>query len=181
MTPLQQQLIDHEGLRTRLYRCTSGRLTIGVGYNVDDRGLGPMSQALGRTVSMDELQRDGLSTEDAVRLLEADIHRFEEEVRAKWVNYRELDEVRQRAVIDFVFNLGLAGARKFKSAIRFADLALTATDVSYREACWTAVAFHVMDSVWARQVDDGLAGRRGRADRLATMVRTGRDPGASTT
>lgn len=177
---LRSQLVAHEGLRLRLYRCTSGKLTIGVGYNLDDRGVGPMSRALGREVSLNELERNGLTEADALRVLDADIHRFEEDVRARWINYAALDPVRRRAVIDFVFNLGIAGAAKFVSAIRFADMALATGDVGFRAACWTAVAFHIMDSVWARQVDDGLAGRRGRADRLAVMIRTGRDPGLAT-
>lgn len=172
-----KQLIEHEALRLRLYRCTSGKLTIGVGYNLDDRGVGPMARALGRDVSLNELERNGLSEADGLKVLEADIDRFEDDVRSRWPNYAALDGVRQRAVIDFVFNLGVAGAAKFISAIRFADMALSTRDVGFQEACWTAAAFHIADSVWARQVDDGLAGRRGRADRLVAMIRTGRDPG----
>lgn len=174
---LRRQLIDHEALRTRLYRCTSGKLTIGVGYNVDDRGVGPMSRALGRDISLQELERDGLSEPQCLRLLDADIERFETDIRSRWPNYDALDSVRQRAVLDFAFNLGVAGAAQFVNAIRFANLALSTRDVGYQEACWTAVAYHMADSVWARQVDDGLAGRKGRADRLFAMLRTGRDPG----
>lgn len=175
---LQQQLIDHEALRLRLYRCTSGKLTIGVGYNVDDRGVGPMSRALGRDVSLDELERTGITEAEALVVLRADIERFVDDVQSRWPNFLSLDGVRQRAVIDLAFNLGIAGASKFVSAIRFADMALSTRDVGFQEACWTAVGFHMMDSVWARQVDDGLAGRRGRADRLVTMIRTGWDPGS---
>lgn len=181
MTPsdlaaLRRQLVLHEGLRLKLYRCASGRLTIGVGYNLDDRGVGPMSRALGREVSLNELERNGLSEAEAMDVLDADIDRFEDDVRGRWPNYIALDSVRQRAVVDFVFNLGVAGASKFVNAIRFADMALSTRDVGFQEACWTAVAYHIADSVWARQVDDGLAGSRGRADRLAAMIRTGRDP-----
>lgn len=177
---LRQQLVDHEGLRRRLYRCTSGKLTIGVGYNIDDRGVGPMSRALGRYVVLDELERDGLTEAECVVILYADIERFETDVRSRWPNYDTLDDVRQRVVIDFAFNLGVDGAAKFANAIRFADMALAARDVGYQEACWTAVAYHMADSIWARQVDDGLAGRKGRADRLFAMVRTGKDPGVRT-
>lgn len=179
LSALRAQLVQHEGLRLRLYRCTSGKLTIGCGYNLDDRGLGPMSRALGRQVSLNELERNGLSEADAMRVLDADIQRFEDDVDARWPNYVALDGVRQRAVIDFAFNLGVAGAAQFANAIRFANMALSTNDAGFREACWTAVAFHMANSVWSRQVDDGLAGRKGRADRLCAMVRTGRDPGRS--
>lgn len=177
LSALRAQLVQHEGLRLRLYRCTSGKLTIGCGYNLDDRGLKPMERALGRSVLLNELERNGLSEADAMRVLDADIQRFEDDVDSRWPNYAALDGVRQRAVIDFAFNLGVAGAAQFANAIRFANMALSTKDVGYQEACWTAVAFHMANSVWARQVDDGLAGRKGRADRLCAMVRTGRDPG----
>ncbi|MDP3717080.1 MAG: hypothetical protein Q8T13_04840 [Acidobacteriota bacterium] len=177
LAALRQQLIDHEGMRLRLYRCTSGKLTILCGYNIDDRGLGPLERALGRPLTRAGIERDGLTEADGRLQLAADVDRFETDVRDRWRNYDALDGVRQRAIIDFVFNLGVAGAAKFVSAVRFADMALSTRDVGFQEACWTAVSFHIMDSVWARQVDDGLAGRRGRADRLATMIRTGRDPG----
>lgn len=172
---LRQQLIEHEGLREQLYRCTSGRLTIGVGYNVDDRGLDPMSAALGRTVTMAELETRGLPRADALRMLDADIAAFEAQIRATWPTYDRLNAERQRVVVDFVFNLGGAGAKKFRSAIACVELAVAQTDPRLADACYTAAAFHLADSVWARQVDDGLAGRKGRADRLVTMLRTGKD------
>lgn len=174
---LRAQLIAHEGLRLRLYRCTSGKLTIGVGYNVDDRGLGPLSRALGRHVSLNELERNGLTEDECLAVLDADISRFETDIRSRWPNFVAIDGVRKRAIVDFAFNLGLAGAGKFVSAIRFADMALSTRDIGFQDACWTAAAYHMADSVWARQVDDGLAGRRGRADRIVRMIRTGKDPG----
>ena len=39
---LTDQLILHEGLRLRVYRCTSGKRTIGVGYILDDRCVAPL-------------------------------------------------------------------------------------------------------------------------------------------
>ena len=36
---LEQQLIRHEGLKLKPYRCTAGALTIGVGHNLDANGI----------------------------------------------------------------------------------------------------------------------------------------------
>ena len=36
---LKEQLIRHEGLRLKPYRCTANKLTIGVGRNLDDVGI----------------------------------------------------------------------------------------------------------------------------------------------
>lgn len=179
---LIQQLIDHEGLRLDPYQDSKGKLTIGVGYNLEDRGPGPLERAIGRT--LDPLR---LTREEAVRGCAADIERFETEIVEMWPRFESLDVIRKRAFIDFVFNLGTAKAARFTQAKRFADLAIDLeqsrdlSPTSQRthsliEAAWTACAFHGVESVWARQVDDGLGGRFGRADRLATMIRIGRDP-----
>jgi hypothetical protein len=44
-----------------------------------------------------------------------------------------------------------------------------------QQAFFHETAWHAKDSLWARQVDDGLAGSYGRADRIADMMRTGLD------
>ena len=36
---LEKQVKKHEGVSDKLYTCTQGKLTIGVGYNIEDRGL----------------------------------------------------------------------------------------------------------------------------------------------
>ena len=36
---MKEQLLRHEGLRLKPYRCTAGKLTIGIGRNLDDCGI----------------------------------------------------------------------------------------------------------------------------------------------
>jgi lysozyme len=172
---LVEQLILHEGLRTRLYRCTSGKQTIGVGYNVDDRGVAPLSAALNRTVTAAELERQGLSRDESLQVLDADITSFEQQILKRFPLYERLNDPRKRAVFDFTFNIGTTRAAKFKMAIEALKLAIEAPDPRIQQAFFHETAWHAMDSLWARQVDDGLAGSYGRADRVAEMMRTGRD------
>lgn len=172
---LVDQLILHEGLRNRLYRCSSGKLTIGVGYNVDDRGVGPLRQVLRRSITVRELETSGLGRDEALLVLDADITFFEEQIRERIAAYELLNDPRKRAVIDFVFNLGTTRAAQFKSAIEALKLAVHEPDLRAQRAFFHEVAWHAMDSLWARQVDDGLAGTYGRADRVADMMRTGLD------
>ena len=35
---VKEQLLRHEGLRFKPYRCPAGKLTIGIGRNLNDRG-----------------------------------------------------------------------------------------------------------------------------------------------
>lgn len=169
------QLARHEGFEPVPYRCTEKKLTIAHGYNIDARGLAPLSAAIGRPVTLPELYATGLTKAEAHRALVADILELDRKIPAKFPLYLRLDEVRKRVVVDFVYNLGGTGALAFKTAIDRVALALEQTTPRLRQACWDAAAFHLMDSLWADQVDDGLRGRYGRADRLCGMLRTGRD------
>lgn len=169
------QLDMHEGFRPKPYRDTVGKLTVGHGYNLDDRGLASLSAALGRGVTLAYLNETGLTRDESLKVLRADIKHFEQKVRQRWPLYDKLDEVRQRCVLDFVFNVGGTKAQKFVSAIGALTLAVQHHDPRIVQVCWDACCYHMMDSLWARQVDDGLGGRYGRADRLCDMLRTGKD------
>lgn len=88
---LRQQLIDHEGLRLKIYVDTVGKRTIGVGRNLDDKGI---TQA------------------EALHLLDNDLWEcITDLVGFEW--FERLDPVRQRALVDMRFNLGPTRFRTF--------------------------------------------------------------------
>jgi len=91
-----RQLRLHEGERLRPYRCTAGKLTIGVGRNLEDRGI---------------------SAEESAMLLSNDISREERELLAALPWVAKLSEVRQRVLLDMSFNLGLQGLLAFKRTL----------------------------------------------------------------
>lgn len=94
MTSLENQLIDHEGLELKPYQCTADKLTIGVGRNIEDRGI----------------------TEDEARyLLKNDIKIVEDELLEKKPVVARLDAVRQRVLVDMGFNLGIPTLLKFQN------------------------------------------------------------------
>jgi lysozyme len=94
ITSLEDQLIDHEGLELKPYRCTAEKLTIGVGRNIEDRGI----------------------TEDEARyLLKNDIKIVEDELLEKKPVVAGLDAVRQRVLVDMGFNLGIPTLMKFQN------------------------------------------------------------------
>lgn len=94
---LVRQLRLHEGEKLRPYRCTAGKLTIGVGRNLEDRGI---------------------TREESAMLLANDIRAVDAGlVRAlPWV--ARLDDVRQRVLVDMAFNLGLQGLLEFKRTLK---------------------------------------------------------------
>ena len=169
---MRRELLADEGVRLRPYQCSSGKWTIGVGFNYEDRGLDVLEAIIGRPINL----AVGITKAEALVALDADIQYYESRVRARFPTiYDRLDPVRQRAMVNFAFNLG-GRALGFRSALARLKQALDQTDPELQQACWDATAFHLMNSLWARQVDDGLAGRRGRADRICEMVRLGQAP-----
>ena len=93
---LIRQIRLHEGERLKPYRCTAGKLTIGVGRNLDDRGI---------------------TSEESAMLLDNDIRLLEIELFRALPWASALDDVRQRVLLDMAFNLGLPGLLQFKRTL----------------------------------------------------------------
>ena len=93
---LFKQLRLHEGVEKFPYRCTAGYLTIGVGRNIEERGL-----------LDDEIDF----------ILDNDIEVVMSEVSVTFDWFFDLSEVRQRVVADMIFNMGLPRFKQFKKMI----------------------------------------------------------------
>lgn len=107
---LRQQLIAHEGLRLMVYTDSLGIPTIGVGRN---------------------LQGKGISRGEAIDLLDHDLDECIHDLTAfAW--FPLLDAVRQRVVVDMRFNLGASGFRQFAQmlqAVAIGDYQQAATEM----------------------------------------------------
>jgi GH24 family phage-related lysozyme (muramidase) len=132
---LRAELSRDEARRTRPYRDSEGILTIGVGHNLEANGL-PL-EVLERL-----LVAHGLPEPDVDLLLDRGIAQAEADLDALLPGWREaLDPVRQRVLLNMVFNLGrtrLGGFQRMWAAVRARD--------------WPTAAAEMMDSQWARQV-----------------------------
>lgn len=93
---LKELLIKHESKRLRPYKCPAGKLTIGVGRNLDDKGI---------------------TEEEAMYLLDNDIKDIISSCRETFSWFAFLDNVRQAVVVSMIFNLGLGGFLGFKNTI----------------------------------------------------------------
>lgn len=98
---LRKMLVRHEALRLRPYRDSVGKLTIGVGRNLDDVGI---------------------SEPEAMLLLSNDIGAAKTEAQ-KLLWFGRLDSVRQDVIIDMIFNLGLPKFLLFKDTIQAIEMA----------------------------------------------------------
>lgn len=93
---LSKQLEIDEGRRRRLYKDTVGKLTIGVGRNIEDRGL--RDDEIDLMLSNDIDEAIGIS-------------------RALVATFDKLDDVRQEVVVNMALNLGMTRLGGFKQFI----------------------------------------------------------------
>lgn len=90
-------LIRHEGMKLKAYTCPAGKITIGVGRNLEDVGI---------------------TKEEALDLLMNDVRRCEKEAVSAFPWYVDLDSVRKDVIISMVFNLGLTRLLTFRKMIK---------------------------------------------------------------
>lgn len=134
---LQDELIRDEGLRLAPYRDSLGYLTIGVGHLIQK------GEKFG-----------DITHYTAMGLLELDIGIAIRRLDNIYPQWRDLDDVRQRAMINLTFNLGyrLADFHRFLHALKAGD--------------WDKAADHLTQSRWYKQV-------RLRGPRIVHAIRTG--------
>ena len=107
MTELLDQLVLHEGLELLPYEDSLGIDTIGIGRNLKHRGLSEAELGhIGKDLS--DIFEWGITKEQAYYLAKNDIEIVEKEVCEAHPCVVELDEIRQRIIIDMAFNMGCA-------------------------------------------------------------------------
>src|ERR1044071_7820449 len=109
---LVTRLERHEGVRLKPYRDTVGKLTIGIGRNLDDVGI---------------------SKDEAYYLVNGDIDFTVRGLLGRYPWFATLDPVRQAALVNMGFNLGLdglAGFKKMLAALAAGDYAKASEEIT---------------------------------------------------
>lgn len=115
-------IADHEGFRAFPYTCSAGKLTIGYGHNLTDRGI----SANVASVMFSEDLAEAINTATSVVSKET---------------WEAMSPTRQAVLIDMSFNLGKTKLLKFKRFLA----ALAASN-------WALAAVEMLDSKWSRDV-----------------------------
>jgi lysozyme len=121
---LRSQLMVDEGIRRKPYRDTVGKITIGVGRNLDDVGL---------------------SHVEVMYLLENDIDRCIRDLVTALPWFAGLDPVRQTVLVNMCFNMGLGSRERGLLSFRNTLAAIARGD-------YVTAADGMRRSKWARQV-----------------------------
>ena len=135
------KLIAHEGLRLQVYKDTLGIDTIGIGRNLEDRGITKEELDWMDIPSMDAVYEYGITEADAMYLAKNDVQIVEEELVRAHPCVEELDAVRQLVLTDMAFNMGVPRLRKFQKMWN-----------AVHEKKFDIAAKEMLDSRWAIQV-----------------------------
>lgn len=93
---ITELLKKHEGYRQFPYHCTAGKLTIGIGFNLDDVGL---------------------SEDESELILAHRIGKLKTKLAASLPFFPKLDEVRQACLLDMAYQMGVKGLLKFETTL----------------------------------------------------------------
>ena len=152
---LLDELIAHEGMVLTVYKDTLGIDTIGIGRNLQDRGISKEELDHMDIPHIDLIYRDGITEADARYLAKNDVRIVESELLAAHTCVAGLDAVRQLVLVDMAFNMGVPRLRKFYKM----------WDAIHAEDFPTA-AKEMLDSRWANQV-------KSRSTKLAHAMHSG--------
>ncbi|QWR78561.1 glycoside hydrolase family protein [Candidatus Magnetomonas plexicatena] len=155
---LQNMLIRHEGLKLKAYKDTKGYLTIGVGRNLDTKGVSEteadsIESGLSVNDVLTKIKLSGINRETAMFLLENDIHDCEIQLKHHLSFYETLSDVRKIVLIDMCFNMGIGVLLGFKQTLHDIEVG------NYESA-----SRQMLQSQWAAQV-------HGRAMELSKMIK----------
>ena len=122
---LKSDLMRDEGIRLKAYKCPAGKLTIGIGRNIDPAG------------------GKGITTKEADILLSNDIDECIEDLKKIFPKFASLPDNMQRVLVNMRFNLGPEKFRQFGRLI---------AGVEHKEP--EIVIKSMKESLWHRQVGD---------------------------
>lgn len=155
---LIDQLIRHEGEKLHVYICTAGFKTIGVGRNIETKGLTKEEcdkLNLGtyeKNSVIAKLEVRGITKEESRYLLSNDIDYFTDELNKRLPWFISLPETAKIVLVNMAFNLGTGALLKFSKT-----LALISSG-KFREA-----SKEMLNSSWSKQVGN-------RAIELSSML-----------
>ncbi|MEK9917821.1 MAG: hypothetical protein VW496_00370 [Pelagibacteraceae bacterium] len=152
---LISELKKHEGIVLHVYKDILGIDTIGIGRNLQDRGILEEEFETMSVSSMEEIYENGISEGDAIYLATNDIAIVEDELLKRHPCVENLDPVRQMVLVDMAFNMGVPRLCGFKRMWR-----------NIHENLFHAASIEMLDSKWANQV-------KSRATKLAERMCVG--------
>lgn len=138
----------HEGRKAKPYKCPAGHDTIGVGWNMEANPLPP--------AIAEHLKKHGRITQEMIdELFQTSVRQAVADCRVLFPEFDLFSDARRMALIDFVFQLGFARARRFVHSI-----------AAINTNRWADAAKEMLKSRWAEQTPK-------RAETITDMIEEG--------
>lgn len=134
-----------EGKKLKVYRCTEGFKTVGVGCNLD---ANPHLNILHRNLKINAL----ITSEECDLLFDYDYNNVLNEIKQKIYYFGDLLPKYQTVLVNMVYQMGINGVLKFKGVLK-----------AMRDKDDAKVIANMKDSLWYRQTTN-------RANRLISIV-----------
>ena len=132
---LEEMLIRQEGKRKFAYECTAGKISIGIGRNLEDRGL---------------------SDDEIMFMLRNDIEISSTELSKNFDWFSSLNQARQDALISMHFNIGLGKLLQFEKTLKHLE------DSNFNAASEEMLCSKWADQVGKRAIELSLMIRTGK-------------------
>lgn len=153
---LYEMLRFDEGEKLQVYKDTEGYWTVGIGHLLTknpskEQAIACLDKELNRVTS------GVISKSESEQLFNQDISRALQDISRSELSsiYIQMNGHRRAALVNMVFQLGLAGVLKFRKMIQYLKV-----------GNYEAAADEGLDSKWARQTPN-------RARRVTEVIRTG--------
>jgi lysozyme len=154
---LRSQLVKHEGKKTKVYMDTEGIPTIGVGFNLNRADAKKKIEGLGLTYDKVKAGTQELTDKQILTLLDSDIDAAIINCKSVFPTFTEISDVRQRVLVDMMFNLGKTRFTKFEKMI-----------ARINNSDFASAADEMKKSEWYNQVKE-------RGNTLERMMRGDKD------
>lgn len=138
---LTQRLERYEGRKYKRYKDSKGYWTIGIGHNLDEKGL--------MCVVPDDrdLDNEGITDEEINIFLFKDVSEAMADLRNHLPWFDKLDEARQDVLLDMTFNMGIGSAMHHTGLLGFPHMLAALESGDYEKA-----ADELKDSTYYNQV-----------------------------
>jgi lysozyme len=125
MDKIKEMLVKHEGLVCHVYDDSLGYKTIGVGRCLD---------------------KNGISEDEAMYLLDNDIKRVIDSLDKHWHVWRSFPELAQMVCVDCTFQMGITGWMAFRHTRALMEM-----------ECWIEASEEILRSKYATQTPNRAA------------------------
>lgn len=95
---LMVSIMEGEGFSSKPYRCPSGKLTIGHGINLEDRGI---------------------TLNESRYLVKNTVLNLNSELKLRLPFFKRLDDIRQNVLIEMAYNMGVNNLMKFSKTLGY--------------------------------------------------------------